>query len=308
MDGRLSDDNIATRKGASATEVSLRFQLPSTTVCTTNFLDLLAGVIVASVGRTHKNLLRLYCSQSTVKVQILSTYFPVKNLRSSDDVALELQRQLSFAASPLRTNFSSVDPTFRPPPIEVINCSEDALLFEPSCGKQTPQSSWLGLEPNSYSTILIFVSACVLLCLLFGVCALCLRRWWKNKRKVEDKAKWIVAVQKEQALELEGAKRRPTKEGSEESSEHLLPLAIAIPSLPAVSQATPSRSPLSVPPLPDPDSNLYQDYNDYMATPPSEANRSMDDLTSEHETFMLVECRDVILDSQDCHKIDVGIA
>jgi len=270
MDGRLSDDNIATRQGATAIEVSLRFQLPSTTVCTTSFLDLLAGIIVTSVGRTHKNLLRLYCSQSTVKVQILNTYVPVKNMRSSDDVALELQRQLSFPDSPLRTNISSVDPSFRPPPIEVINCSENSLLFQPSCAQQSLQTPpWLGLEPNSYSTILIFVSVGVLICLLCSICALCLRRCWRNKKQGEDKAKWIFSVQKEQALELEGAKGKALTESPETSSEHLLlPATIALPSFPMVS--TPSPSPRSVPPLQDPDtdSNCYQDYG--VETPLSE--------------------------------------
>lgn len=304
MDGRLSDDNIATRKGASAIEVELKFRPSSPTtslntqICTTNFLDSLATIIVDSVGRTHKSLLRLHCTQqSTIKVQILNTYVPVKNMRSNDDVALELQRQLSFAESPFRINVSSVDSTYRPPPIKVINCSENSLIFEPNCigengskgvndSSLSSSSAWLGLEPHSYSTILIFVSAALLVCLLCSVGGLCFRRFRRNKNRVKDKAKWILAVQQEQAMELKTAKARPAAKTGSQSSRQLLPMSIAIPSFPVVSRAaTPSPSPRSVPPLKDPDSAIFQDYAE---TPP--ASEEENPYENAEVVYVLEEC------------------
>jgi len=300
MDGHLSVDNIATRKGSFAIEVSLLFHLPAATVCTGSFLDTLADTIVSCVGRTNRNLLRLYCAESTVKLQILNTYVPVSNLRSNDDVALELQRQLSFPDSPLLLNVTGLDPTFLPPPIQVTNCSDTSLMFEPSCcGRPGLQTSWLGLEPNSYSTILIFVAAGVLVCLLFAICMMCVRRFWQDNKRVQNKAKWIVAVQKEQTKELEVAKRRPAKKESPEASS-LLPLTIPIPSLAALPSihATPSPSPRSIPKLQDEtDSNLFHEY---------QADVSMDTPQSgdayEEDTFVLEECYDIET-PQDCEII-----
>jgi len=295
MDGRLSEENIATRKGSFAVQVSLLFHLPATTVCTGSFLDALADAIVSCVGRTNKSLLRLYCSESTVKVQILNTYVPVQNLRSNDDVALELQRQLSFSESPFLMNVTGVDPSFLPPPIQVTNCSDSSIMFEPSCsGRPGLQTSWLGLEPDSYSTILIFVAAGMLVCLLFAICAMCVRRFLQDHKRGQKKAKWIVAVQKEQAKELEVANRRPAKKESPEASS-LLPLTIPIPSLAALPsiRATPSPSPRPVPKLEDPDSNLFHEY---------EADVSMDTPQSGdayENTFVLEECYD-IEDREDC--------
>lgn len=306
MNSALTDENIATRKGSTAIEIALLFpSLSPSKLCTTNFLDSLATSIVSSVGKTDKNLLRLYCSpnNSQVKVQVLNTYVPVKNLRSNTDVALELQRQLSFAGSPLRSNVTTIDPSFRPSPITVTNCADDSVRFEPFCPSSTDSSSksittsssvlrgedgegesWLGLQAHSSSTILIFVAVGVLACLLLAVFSLCVRRLWKNKRRVEDKTKWMEAVQKEQAQELAGTKGASTEEISKTCSEHrLLLTTIAIPELPPSTHATPSPSPRSVPPLlQDLDSNIYQDYennpktsnneddDEYMQTPPSE--------------------------------------
>jgi len=295
----VAGDNIATRKGSFAIEVSLLFQLPASTVCTSSFLDWLTDAIVNSITRTDKNLFRLYCEDSTVKVQILNTYFPVKNLRSNDDVALELQRQLSYAGSPLRSNVTSIDPTFRPPPIQVTNCSDTSVLFEPVCccsGRSAPvQTTWLGLESHSYSTILIFAAAGALVCLLLAIAALCARRFWQDKLKVENKAKWIVAVQKEQAMELAVAKRQsPPKDKSSETSIQLLPRSLAIPSLPVLVSvnATPP-APCSVPTLQQEDSNNYDVYSEQdvsMHTPPS------GDVCEEEEeifdTFVLQEISD----------------
>jgi hypothetical protein len=233
-----------------------------------------------------------------VKIQILNTYAPIKILRSSDDVALELQRQLSFSSSCLRTNMSSVDPSVRAPPIEVIKCSETSL-FEAFCGTKqslSPPVTWLGLQPDSYSTIFIFVAAALLVCILIAICGLCVRRCWQDRKQVEDKAKWIVAVQQEQAHELQGAKTQPR--GGSETPE-LLPLTIAIPSLPVAARATPSPSPRSIPPIQDPDSNLYQ-YDDdlYMDTPPS------GETYGEEAEHFVEECWDVTPDAQDPSHVD----
>lgn len=298
MNTELADENIATRKGSTAIELSLSFSsLSSTKICTTNFLDALASSIVISVGKTDKNLFRLYCSpkELQVKVQILNTYVSVKNLRSNTDVALELQRQLSYADSPFRSNVTNVDYWFRPSPIIVTNCADNSVRFEPSCSSSSSTSysssssvldgggeNWLGLQAHSSTTILIFVAVSVLACLLIGVFALCVRRLWKDKRQVEDKTKWMAAVQKEQAQELAGVKGPSIQERSKNLAEHqLLLTTIAIPMPSASMHATPSPSPRSVPPLPqdDLDSNIYQEYNndnnnnedeEYMETPPSE--------------------------------------
>lgn len=248
MDG-LSPNNIATRKGSTAVEVSLKFDLPTVNVCTGEFLEDLADVIVSSVGRTDKRLLRLSCSRQIVKVQILNTYVPVKSLLSSGDVARELQRQLSYPESPFLSNATGVDATFRPQPVQVINCSELSPFFESSCATRAPppQKAWLGLEPNSAATIAIFAATAVLLLALIAICGMCVRKLWQDNTQVDKKAKWIVAVQKEQASEL-AKQSKQSKECLPETPPTLPQLPPSLPSTP-LSPPFPSKMHFP-PPLP----------------------------------------------------------
>lgn len=174
----IASNNLATQKGARAVEVEVR--LKSGVICTAPLLDELTDLVLASVLRTSKSLVRCFCTGYTIKIQFLRTLQPIPGLRSSDEMALEVLRQYKYPASPFRTNATYVDFSPNVALVNVFNCFDDPTVpFEIDCGgpiAPRTHATWLGLEPNAPLTYVIFVGVAVLLFLILIVIILCIYR------------------------------------------------------------------------------------------------------------------------------------